>query len=230
MDHYSLPQFAVIVAGGSGLRMGTDLPKQFLPVAGLPILMHTLNRFAAYSTALSVMLVLPAKDIPLWGELCRKHSFSLPVTVVPGGTTRFQSVKNGLDAVTAQEGLVAIHDGVRPLVPVATIAESFRVAHLTGCAVAAVPLKDSIRSVTADGKSQALDRSVFQLVQTPQTFRLSIIRKSFAQPEQPGFTDDASVAERAGFPVTLIEGAYQNVKITTPEDLLWAEAFMAATL
>jgi 2-C-methyl-D-erythritol 4-phosphate cytidylyltransferase len=230
MDHHSLPQFAVIVAGGSGLRMGADLPKQFLPVAGLPIVMHTLNRFAEYSAALSIILVLPVKDIPFWEKLCRKHVFTLPVTVVPGGNTRFQSVKNGLDAITAEEGLVAIHDGVRPLVPVATIAESFRVAYSTGCAVAAVPLKDSIRSVADGGKSQALDRSAFKLIQTPQTFRLSIIRKSFTQSERSGFTDDASVAESAGFPVTLIEGAYQNVKITTPEDLLWAEAFLAANL
>ena len=221
MNHTSLPQFAVIVAGGSGTRMGGDVPKQFLPVAGLPVLMHTLRRFHDYSPALSIILVLPGKDVPYWEELCRTYAFWVPVTVVAGGNTRFQSVKNGLGAIAAGDGLVAIHDGVRPLVPLVTIAESFRVAYEKGCAVAAVALKDSIRVVHADGGNQALDRSAFRLVQTPQTFRLSVIRKSFDQPEQPGFTDDASVAESAGFPITLIEGAYANIKITTPDDLLW---------
>ena len=227
MDYQALPQFAVIVAGGSGTRMGGDVAKQFLPVAGLPVLMHTLRRFHGHSPALSIILVLPAKDVAYWEELCRQYAFAVPVTVVTGGNSRFQSVRNGLDAIGAEEGLVAIHDGVRPLVPPATIDESFRVAHHKGCAVAAVALKDSIRLVHAEGGSQALDRSVYRLVQTPQTFRLSVIRRSFAQPEQPGFTDDASVAEAAGFPVTLIEGSYQNIKITTPEDLRWAEAFLA---
>ncbi len=222
MNHTSLPQFAVIVAGGSGTRMGGDVPKQFLPVAGLPVLMHTLRRFHDHSPALTLILVLPGKDVPYWEELCRTYHFSVPVTVVTGGNTRFQSVKNGLGAIAAQEGLVAIHDGVRPLVPRATIDESFRVAYEKGCAVAAVALKDSIRAVNAEGGSQALDRSAFRLVQTPQTFRLSVIRKGFEQPEQSGFTDDASVAESAGFPITLIEGAYANIKITTPDDLLWA--------
>jgi 2-C-methyl-D-erythritol 4-phosphate cytidylyltransferase len=227
VNHTSLPQFAVIVAGGSGTRMGGDVPKQFLPVAGLPILMHTLRRFHDYSPALAIILVLPGKDVPYWEELCRAYGFSVPVTVVTGGNTRFQSVRNGLGAIAAEEGLVAIHDGVRPLVPPATIEESFRVAFEKGCAVAAVALKDSIRVVHADGGNQALDRSAYRLVQTPQTFRLSILRRSFAQPEQPGFTDDASVAESAGFPVTLIEGSYRNIKITTPEDLQWAATHLS---
>jgi 2-C-methyl-D-erythritol 4-phosphate cytidylyltransferase len=207
--------------------MGGDVPKQFLPVAGLPILMHTLRRFHDYSPALSIILVLPAKDVPYWEELCRTYGFSVPVRVVTGGSTRFQSVRNGLGAIAAEEGLVAIHDGVRPLVPPATIEESFRVAFEKGCAVAAVVLKDSIRVLHADGGNQAIDRSAFRLVQTPQTFRLAVIRKSFAQPEQPGFTDDASVAESAGFPITLIEGSYANIKITTPEDLLWAATHLS---
>jgi 2-C-methyl-D-erythritol 4-phosphate cytidylyltransferase len=227
MDYNSLPQFAVIVAGGSGIRMGGGVPKQFLPVAGLPVLMHTLRRFHNYSPALSIILVLPGKDVAYWEELCRTYAFSVPVTVVAGGNTRFQSVKNGLGGIAAKEGLVAIHDGVRPLVPLSTIAQSFRVAYEKDCAVAAVALKDSIRLVKPGGGSQALDRTAYRLVQTPQTFRLSVIRKSFDQPEQPGFTDDASVAESAGFPITLIEGAYGNIKITTPEDLLWAATHLS---
>ena len=230
MDYTALPQFAVIVAGGSGVRMGGGVPKQFLPVAGLPILMHTLRRFHDYSPALSIILVLPGKDLPYWEELCRTYAFGAPVTVVKGGDTRFRSVQNGLAAIKAEEGLVAIHDGVRPLVPLATIDESFRVAYQQGCAVAAVALKDSIRVMAPDGSSRALDRSAYRLVQTPQTFRLSVIRRSFEQPEQPGFTDDASVAESAGYPVTLIKGSYQNIKITTPEDLRWAEALLDGKL
>jgi 2-C-methyl-D-erythritol 4-phosphate cytidylyltransferase len=145
--------------------------------------------------------VLPGKDVPYWEALCRTYDFSVPVTVVAGGSTRFQSVRNGLGAIAAQEGLVAIHDGVRPLVPLATIDESFRVAFEKGCAVAAVALKDSIRVVHADGGNQALDRSAYRLVQTPQTFRLSVIRQELRSARAAGFTDDASVAESAGFPV-----------------------------
>ncbi len=220
------PQFAIIVAGGSGNRMGTSVPKQFLPVGGVPILMHTLTRFFEYSPAVQLILVLPQKDQSVWEKLCERHHFQLPLKIVAGGATRFQSVKQGLAAIEAAEGLVAIHDGVRPFVPVHTIRESFEVAYQGNGAVAAVALKDSIRLVTPDGTNQSMDRTQFRLIQTPQTFRLPVIRKSFEQPEQSSFTDDASVVESDGNPVTLIEGSYQNIKITTPEDLVWAEAYL----
>ncbi len=140
-----IPQFAVIVAGGSGNRMGAAVAKQFLPIAGVPVLIHTINRFLEYSPDIELILVLPEKDLPTWEDLCRQYHFQQPLQVVTGGTTRFQSVRNGLHAITAEEGLVAIHDGVRPFVPVQTIRESFAVAYQQGCAVAAVAPKDSIR-------------------------------------------------------------------------------------
>jgi 2-C-methyl-D-erythritol 4-phosphate cytidylyltransferase len=225
-NHLSLPQFAVVVAGGSGTRMGTDVPKQFLPIGGLPVLMHTIRRFQDYSPDVPLILVLPEKDIVYWENLCRQYHFTVPVTVVAGGETRFRSVRNGLETIKAEEGLVAIHDGVRPLVPVSVIEESYRTAAQKGSAVAGVPLKDSIRAVAADGTSQTADRTAFRLIQTPQTFRLSVIRQGFGQPEQPWFTDDASVAESAGFGIHLIPGSFRNIKITTPEDLLLAEALL----
>jgi 2-C-methyl-D-erythritol 4-phosphate cytidylyltransferase len=154
------------------------------------------------------------------------YSFTIPLTLVAGGETRFQSVLNGLNSIAPTEGLVAIHDGVRPFVSLSTIRDSFEVAQKEGCAIAVVPLKDSIRRVTANGKSHSEDRAGFRLVQTPQTFNLPLIKQSFAMATHTHFTDDASVAEAAGFPISLIEGSYENIKITTPEDMLWAEAFV----
>jgi len=215
--------YAIIVAGGSGSRMGSATPKQFLPVAGLPVLMHTLRRFHAYSADLQLVLVLPEAQIPVWQALCDQYDFRDPVIVVLGGASRFQSVRNGLAAITAEEGLVAVHDGVRPFVSPEIIRLGFETAAQTGSAVTCVPLKDSARVVLPDGSSQAVDRSAYRLVQTPQTFRLSLFREAFRCEEQPFFTDCASVVEYAGHPITLIDGSYENIKITTPEDLVWAE-------
>lgn len=214
-------QFAIIVAGGSGSRMKSDVPKQFLLLNSKPILQHTLERFLDFSPALRIILVLPARDLETWTRLCDKHNFYPPVETVNGGGTRFQSVRNGLKRISAKEGLVAVHDGVRPFVTTDIIQNSFETAARTGAAVTAVAVKDSVRLVQPDGSSQAVDRSQYQLVQTPQTFRLDLLRQAFLAEEQPFFTDCASVVEYAGFPVTLIEGSYQNVKITTPEDLMW---------
>jgi 2-C-methyl-D-erythritol 4-phosphate cytidylyltransferase len=206
--------------------MKSQVPKQFLPVGGQPILMYTINQFYLFSSSLSIILVLPQKDISAWKELCLAYSFTIPLTLVAGGETRFQSVLNGLNSIAPTEGLVAIHDGVRPFVSLSTIRDSFEVAQKEGCAIAVVPLKDSIRRVTANGKSHSEDRAGFRLVQTPQTFNLPLIKQSFAMATHTHFTDDASVAEAAGFPISLIEGSYENIKITTPEDMLWAEAFV----
>ncbi len=188
--------------------------------------MHTLQRFWEYADQIHLILVLPANDFALWDELCRQYAFDLPIQKVTGGTTRFQSVKNGLDTIVGKEGVVAVHDGVRPFVTVETIRQSFEVAQQKGCAVTAIALKDSIREVIDEGKTIALDRTHFRLIQTPQTFQVSILKDSFQLPESPQFTDDASVVEKAGFSITLIEGSYQNIKITTPDDLIWAEAFL----
>jgi 2-C-methyl-D-erythritol 4-phosphate cytidylyltransferase len=206
--------------------MQSEVPKQFMPVGGLPVLMHTLQQFYQASPSIKIILVLPEKDISKWNNLCKQYTFTLPHVQVPGGETRFHSVQNGLQAISETDGLVAIHDGVRPFVPLKTIKHSFDIAKEKGCAITVVPLKDSIRSISPDGASQTVDRTQFRLVQTPQTFQLAVIRKSFLQAVHTNFTDDASVAEAAGFQVSLIDGSYENIKITTPDDLLWAEAFL----
>ena len=215
--------FAIIVAGGSGSRMKTDVPKQFLLLDGKPILQHTLERFMAYAADLPIRLVLPPRDLLTWSALCRTHQFWPPnLTVVEGGATRFQSVQNGLASIPAgadATGLVAVHDGVRPYVTPAIIAESFATASHRGSAVTCVAVKDSVRLMGPEGGSQVLDRARVRLIQTPQTFRLDWFRRAFAAPEQPFFTDCASVLEHAGYPITLMEGAYENIKITTPDDL-----------
>lgn len=218
--------YAIIVAGGSGNRMQSSTPKQFIPVGGQPIVMHTIQRFYQYSSSITIILVLPEKEIDLWNKLCQQHSFAVPHTLITGGETRFHSVRNGLQAINATDGLVAIHDGVRPFISVSTIHNSFEVAKQKGCAITVVALKDSIRKVEVNGNSHTVDRTSFRLVQTPQTFQVPVIKQSFDQATHTNFTDDASVAEAAGFTMSLIEGSYDNIKITTPEDIIWAEAFL----
>ena len=217
-------EYAVIVAGGSGIRMNSEIPKQFIPIRGLPILMHSIRAFFDYSPDLIIVVVLPDKLHEGWRRLCEKYRFNLPITLVKGGKTRFQSVKNGLNAI-GQEGLVAIHDGVRPLVDKAIIGASFQLAALHGCAITAVRLKESIR-ITDKDQTRTVDRSKYRIIQTPQTFQIPVIKKAYEQIENPSFTDDASVAEKAGYRISLFEGSYRNIKITTPEDLLMAEALL----
>ncbi len=222
-----MKRYVILVAGGSGSRMGVSLPKQFLSLAGKPILIHTLERFLDYSPDLQVILCLPADQFSYWNQLRQQYPlpFSLPIIETPGGASRFQSVRNGLQHITT-DGLVAVHDGVRPFVPVSVISNSFTLAAEKGSAIAAVSAKDSIRLVHNDSTNEALDRSALRLVQTPQTFQISLLKKAFEQVESPLFTDDASVAEAAGYPIHLLEGSYENIKITTPEDLAFAEALL----
>ena len=217
-------EYALIVAGGKGTRIKSDKPKQFLPLNGMPVLMHTILAFYRYSQSIEVVLVLPQDQIALWHTLCVEHNFTKPATIQPGGESRFQSVKRGLEKM--EEGLVAIHDGVRPLVSEEIIAASFRLAAKNDSAVAAVPLKESIRIVEQDGTS-ALDRTRFKLIQTPQTFKVSLIRKAYDVEEDPTLTDDASVAERDGCHISLFDGSFDNIKITTAEDIVIAEALLA---
>jgi len=221
-----MQEYAIIVAGGAGIRMGSDTPKQFLNVNGLPILMHTLNAFRAYSAELSIILVLPENQFEYWQNLCKEHSFSVEHSRIAGGKTRFESVKNGLTSIKSEEGLVAVHDGVRPIVSNKIISYSYLHAAEFGSAVASVPSKDSIRRVNNNGENIAEDRTFFRLIQTPQTFRLDWMREAFKTSYQSNFTDCASVLELAGYPIQLIDGAYENIKITTPEDLKWAELYL----
>lgn len=217
-------EYALIVAGGKGTRIRSKLPKQFLELCGKPILIHTLEAFFRYSEKIQVVLVLPADDFPIWSDLCKKHSFNRPVVLQSGGETRFQSVKKGLEKITGP-GLVAIHDGVRPLVSEDIIGASYRLAAVHQSAVAAVRLKESIRMTDQDN-TKAMDRSRFRLIQTPQTFSLELIRQAYQLREDSAMTDDASVVERLGHTISLFEGSYENIKITTPEDLVVAEALM----
>lgn len=220
-----MQKYAIIVAGGSGTRMRSQLPKQFITVAGKPILMHTLKAFDFDD--IQLILVLPQQQISFWRELCQKNTFFLPHKIVEGGASRFESVRNGLNSIETQDGLVAIHDGVRPIIKKEIIKKTFEKASETGNAITAVPLKDSIREVN-DSSNKAKDRANYRLVQTPQTFLIQRIKDAFDRATHTNFTDDASVLEAMGEEIHLIEGDYRNIKITTQEDLLIAESYLEA--
>jgi 2-C-methyl-D-erythritol 4-phosphate cytidylyltransferase len=222
--HYSMnktPLTTIIVAGGKGERMQSDMPKQFIELRSLPILMHTIRVFYDYTAVMKLIVVLPETQIENWRTLCKKHAFSISHDVVSGGQTRFESVSNGL-ALAGSEGIIAIHDGVRPLVSRETISRCFGAAARFGAAIPVMPPVESLRMITAEG-SVAVDRNRFRMVQTPQVFRAEIIQKAYQQQFNPLFTDDASVVEHAGYPIGLVEGNAENIKITLPADLLWAE-------
>lgn len=220
------PRFAIIVAGGSGTRMGADRPKQFLALLGEPVLLHTLRRFAAPGLGVRpCVVVLPAEQFETWQRLCEEFAVTIPHTVVAGGISRWASVRNGLAALADYaQGVVAVHDGVRPLVTPAVIENTYAAAVAHGAAIAAVPVKDSVRGLAQQG-SYALDRARLRLVQTPQCFEINLLRRAYRLPELPTFTDDASVVEDL-HPIHLVPGDYRNLKITTPEDLVVAEALL----
>lgn len=220
----NLTEYAIIVAGGSGSRMQHKIPKQFIEVAGKPILMHTIEQFYNYNPDVRLIVALPEQQQDLWRKLCQKYKFTIFHLVVAGGVTRFGSVKNGL-AMVQGDGLVAVHDGVRPFVSTDIIKQTYQAAADHGAAIVAVSPKDSIREITSEG-SKAVSRTHYKLVQTPQCFKAALLRKAYEQPESDHFTDDASVVERLGEQIVLVEGSYRNIKITTPEDLLLAEAFV----
>ncbi|MCG8306974.1 MAG: 2-C-methyl-D-erythritol 4-phosphate cytidylyltransferase [Cytophagales bacterium] len=221
-----MKEYAIIVAGGSGSRMNSSIPKQFLLLENRPILMHTLDAFKKYSTELSIILVLPEEERNHWTALCREHDFAYPVKIVDGGHTRTHSVYNGLNAIGADDSLVAIHDGVRPLVRQEIISASFRLAQIHGCAIASTRLKESLRLVDKD-KTISIDRSKYRSIQTPQTFQTKLIKSAYSNLALDSeYTDDASVAEKNGMNISLFEGSYENIKITTPEDLIVAGAIL----
>jgi 2-C-methyl-D-erythritol 4-phosphate cytidylyltransferase len=219
-------RYALIVAGGSGTRMGSDTPKQFLSIGNAPILMHTIKRYFTSAEKVSIVLVLPQEQVERWRQLCAKYSFNIPHHIVFGGKTRFQSVRNGLNSIVDQEGVVAIHDGVRPFISKKIIEQAYSTAIEKGNAVTAVAMKDSVRQVDSKKGNIALDRTQLYSIQTPQTFVLPQIRDAFQKATHEDYSDDATVAELAGYPIELIEGSYENIKITTPEDLAMAEAIL----
>ena len=214
----------IIVAGGSGSRMGTKLLKQFILLGNRPILMWAISCFIHYDFTIPVVVVLPESQINYWKELCTKYAFNHPHRVVIGGETRFHSVKNGLEALEETD-LVAIHDGVRPLVSQATIENCFNQAARTGAAVPVLPLNETLRTGTME-QSRAVDRTNFYTVQTPQIFQTSILKDAYMQNWETAFTDDASVVERRGFSVTMVLGNRDNIKVTHSEDLLIARAYL----
>lgn len=223
-------EYVIIVAGGKGLRMGGDIPKQFLPVAGLPVLMHTIKRFLAYNKQIKVILVLPVNQQDYWRQLCCEYSFNEPHLVADGGETRFHSVKSGLSLVSNNaHGVVAVHDGVRPFASVQTIARCFEEARRSGAAVPVVPVVETLRHLKGgEGVcSETVPRGDYRLVQTPQTFSVALLKEAYCQPYTGFFTDDASVVESLGHNVSLVEGNRENIKLTTPIDLAVAEMLVA---
>jgi 2-C-methyl-D-erythritol 4-phosphate cytidylyltransferase len=223
-----MQKFAVIVAGGKGTRMGSTIPKQFLNLSGKTVLMKTMEAFA--ECGVSIVLVLPPDQKRYWNELCIQFGFTVPHIIADGGNTRSQSVISGLQHVP-DDSLVAIHDGVRPCIRKSIIQQSFLTAGEKGNAITAVALKDSIRKQQGEN-TIAVNRSDYVLVQTPQTFRTKLLKQAYAQAIKSGneFTDDASVLEVTGETINLIEGSYQNIKITTLEDLSVAEVFLRDTV
>lgn len=213
---------AIIVAGGSGTRFGAELPKQFLELGGKPVLMRTISAFGGGFS--DVIVTLPEGQMALWRELCERYGFAVPHRVVAGGETRWHSVKNALAAVgdIADVDVIAVHDGVRPLATAGLIHRVLDAARRDGAAIPVVPLNDSVRQVAGD-TSHALDRSSLRAVQTPQAFDARLLLDAYHQPFDPTFTDDASVVERAGHRVTLVDGDPVNLKITRPMDLALAE-------
>ena len=217
---------AIVVAGGSGTRFGAQVPKQFLALRGRPILMRTIEVF---STALSgreheIIVTLPVNQFEQWQSMCREHHFSVPHRVVPGGDTRWHSVKNALDVIGDYTGVdvIAVHDGVRPLVSCDLISRCVGTACAQGSAIPVVTLNDSVRLMEENG-SRAMDRSRLRAVQTPQVFDAGLLISAYKQPFDISFTDDASVVERMGSDIVLVEGEPSNIKITRPMDLVLAE-------
>ena len=208
------------------MRMQTKTPKQFLEMCGKPILMHSITAFADACSDVKIIVTLPALHIEKWKELCILHRFTPSHSVVEGGFTRFHSVKNGL-ALLPDNGLVAIHDGVRPLVSRETIINCFGEAAKHGSAVPVTPVVDTVREVSGQ-TSRIIDRNSLRLVQTPQVFDISKIKKAYLQEYSLSFTDDASVFEKAGFEIHLTEGNIENIKITNPNDLIVAEALLTS--
>jgi 2-C-methyl-D-erythritol 4-phosphate cytidylyltransferase len=214
--------YALIVAGGSGKRMGTEIPKQFLELSGKPVLIRTIEKFWLFDASIKIITVLPEDQLGYWEELQKKHSFSIPCIVVKGGPARFFSVKNGLEKIE-DNSLVAIHDGVRPLVSIDTIKRSFEAAQKFGNAVPVISPADSVRMITEKGNIP-VNRQFLRIIQTPQVFDSKLIKKAYLQDYNPEFTDDASLLEKTGEAIHLVEGNRENLKITNPGDLAVAEA------
>lgn len=219
--------YVIIVAGGKGLRMGGEVPKQFLPINGKPVLMRTLERFREYSADLQIILVLPKAQQDYWQGLCEEYHFSVDYQIADGGATRFHSVQNGLKLVPDDaEGVVGVHDGVRPFVSVEVIGKCYEAARKDLAVIPVAPVVETLRYVGGDGPDRNVLRSDYRLVQTPQTFDIQLLKRANIQPYSEAFTDDASVVEGIGQKVSMVDGNRENIKITTPFDMLLAEVMV----
>jgi 2-C-methyl-D-erythritol 4-phosphate cytidylyltransferase len=222
ISHLTSKHYAIIVAGGSGSRMHSVVPKQFLLLNGLPVLMHTIKAFHSCQTQPQIIVVLPADSHDYWNALCLEHNFDISHQLISGGETRFHSVKNGIGLIDDENTIIAVHDAVRPLVTKEIIDESYQCAEQYGNAIVAIKSRDSVRQIK-DNRSVSLIRDEIYLIQTPQTFQSAQLKKAYQLPYQVDFTDDASVVEQTGVNINLINGSYQNIKITFPEDIAIAE-------
>ncbi len=218
--------YIIIVAGGKGLRMGSDIPKQFLPIGGKPVLMRTLERFREYSDDIQIILVLPEAQQEYWHQLCDEYHFDVEYTLANGGQTRFHSVQNGLAKVSDDaQGVVGVHDGVRPFPSIEVIKNCYETARTAKAVIPVIPVVETVRHLDGDN-SLTVPRDEYRLVQTPQTFDIQLLKAANKQPYNDGFTDDASVVEAFGHKITLVEGNRENIKITTPYDLKIAEVLI----
>ena len=219
--------YVIIVAGGKGLRMGSDIPKQFLPIGGKPVLMRTLERFREYDKDLQIILVLPEAQQDYWRELCKEYGFLVEYQLANGGKTRFHSVQNGLALIPDNaEGVVGVHDGVRPFPSIDVIRNCYATARDKKAVIPVIPVVETVRQIFGKNSSRTVPRDEYRLVQTPQTFDIQLLKAANRQPYNDGFTDDASVVESFGHGITLVEGNRENIKITTPYDLKIAEVLI----
>lgn len=219
--------YVIIVAGGKGLRMGGDIPKQFLPIGGRPVLMRTIEAFRQAIPSIGIVLVLPIAQQEYWKQLCQEYDFDVSLQIADGGETRFHSVSNGLRMIPDDaDGVVGVHDGVRPFVSADTILTCFEAAQESGAVVPVTAVVETVRELLEDGSSRTVPRDSYRLVQTPQTFDVQLLKQAYRQSYQSFFTDDASVVEAMGHPVRLVEGNRENIKITTPADIKFVEGLL----
>ena len=220
-----MKKYVIIVAGGKGLRMGGEIPKQFIPVKGKPVLMRTLEAFYAYDNQIELIVVLPVAQQDYWKQLCVQYGFTLPHHIADGGETRFHSVRNGLRLVDG-EGIVGVYDGVRPFVSQEVIASCYDMAVLKHAVIPVIDVVETVRHIVSAEDSETVPRDCYKLVQTPQVFTTEVLKRAYAQEYIPAFTDDASVVEALGLPVYLVAGNRENIKLTTPFDLKVAEVLI----
>lgn len=219
-------KYVLIVAGGIGSRLNSEIPKQFLELNRKPVLMHSIQAFFNALPGITIILVLPSQYLDHWRELCKIHNFNIQHQLTSGGETRFHSVQSGLNLINSNDGIVGVHDAVRPLVSSETIISCYNSAEEYGSGIPVVSIKDSIRRVDKNKNSKAENRKNFLLIQTPQCFPVGKLKEAYSIEYHEQFTDDASVMESAGHTISLVPGNSENIKITFQEDFIYAEALM----